>query len=622
MPTFPTLTNGGVGDATVLETEDGIPVLRPSGLDHLGSITPRQAVLDPVAVEALKRVLDHSDYKGKARKAAAQIYREGLSDEVQELTARLKRTRLDEVSQLLLAQDDVYGALILRAFAEERDHAPGDDDDDATTHPRAARRGSGGRGGKGNPGSRGRIRAENLTVTGLFDSITRDVADLPRALFEGALVQLVFERNHVEIETGSDAPAADRDQYKRVLERVRSEGVPISAGVAEDRILEFHREVARDGQLPSLVDAWANFRVGSSPRIPRGRLTPAVKAGMVRHLSELGIHFDRAAFQRGAYNAHFAVAFDAATRSSAQVSDPIALTRPVGPVRTWDFQVETFDSADLQGVVRENILAAGALDYVYCLGELLGVYKLADALVLRWAAGLVDIEDSETSSLLYRYWQLRDDRLSPEERGMLYKRVLNKGDTEVLSRMVVNENFPGLWHKLMGKATDFIEMSADASIDSSVSRVPVYRATQELQYNLTEHATGMAHMQVTDMYMQLRDAFDLLGAPEITEQLSAGRRKGVWATIERLWREEFETVPDIAGIRTLAVEGNKVFQWVAAYDGGTVPEADFQTFRDAAEAWIIAAASGMEEPVESEPEEDEWAEEPAEDDFEEVESAW
>lgn len=613
MPTFPTLTNGGAS-STVLETEDGIPVLRPSGLDHLGSITPRQQVLDEVAAEALKKVVEHPDYRGKARQAATTIYRRGLSDEVQELTSRLKRTRLDDISQLLLAQDDVYGAMILRAFADERDQAP-------EGAGMAAPRGGSRRGG-GNSNPRVPIRSDNLTVTGLFDSITRDVADMPRALFEGALVQLVFARNHVEIDIGPEASPSDKDQYKRILERVRAEGVPIAAGVAEDRILEFHRDVARDGELPSLVDQWARGRVGSAPRIPHGRLTPAIRAGMVRHLSELGIHFDRSAFQRGAYNAHFAVAFDSASRTSAQVSDPIALTRPIGPVRTWDFQVETFDSADLQGVVRENILAAGALDYVYCLGELLGVYKLADALVLRWAAGLIDIEDSETSSKLYRYWQLRDDRLSPEERGMLYKRVLNKGETDVLSRMVVNENFPVLWHKLMGKATDFIEMAADSTVDSSVSRVPVYRATQELQYNLTEHATGMAHMQVTDMYMQLRDAFDLLGSPEITEQLSAGRRKGVWATIERLWREEFETVPDIAGIRTLAVEGNKVFQWVAAYDGGTVPEADFQTFRDAAEAWIIAAASGMEEPVESEPEEDEWAEEPAEDDFEEVESAW
>ena len=173
---------------------------------------------------------------------------------------------------------------------------------------------------------------------------------------------------------------------------------------------------------------------------------------------------------------------------------------------------------------------------------------------------------------------------------MLYKRVLDKGDAELLPRMVVNTSFGQLWHNLMEKVTDYIELSSDALRETAVSRIPIVRATRDLQFNLTEHMTGMAHMQVTDMYMQLREAFELLGAPEISSQLSAGRRRSVWATIERLHREEYESVPDVAGIRTLAVEGNKVFQFIGELDGG-VGDADFETFKDAAEAWIIAIAS-------------------------------
>jgi hypothetical protein len=227
---------------------------------------------------------------------------------------------------------------------------------------------------------------------------------------------------------------------------------------------------------------------------------------------------------------------------------------------------------------------------------------------------MLDVADPETSSKLYRYWQLRDDRVSAEERGMLYRRVLGRGDTQVLSRMVVNESFQPLWHSLMERVAEYTELTTDAARELAVSKIPIQRATKDLQFNLTEHMTGMAHLQVTDMYMQLRDAFELLGADEVTSQISMGRRRSVWTTIERLHREELNGAPDIAGLRTLAVEGNKVFQWIADFDPART-DADFEVFRDAAEAWIIAAASVGEAspagPTDDVPaEEDPWGDDP------------
>ena len=104
-------------------------------------------------------------------------------------------------------------------------------------------------------------------------------------------------------------------------------------------------------------------------------------------------------------------------------------------------------------------------------------------------------------------------------------------------------------------------------------------------------------------------------------QLSTGRGRGVWAVIERLRREEpgFASPPsgngngssngdsayagavtpqagiDVGSLRTLAVQGNKVYQWIADFDRGTVTESQFADFREAAEAWIIAASSGVED---------------------------
>ncbi|HKP20746.1 MAG TPA: hypothetical protein VJT68_04475, partial [Thermoleophilaceae bacterium] len=487
---------------------------------------------------------DHNPHNDPPSKRVERyIAKHGLADEIADLTERLNRTGLSETARLLLAQKDVYGQLILDAI--KREHVPRDD------------------------------------VGALFESITRNAEDDALENFQGALVAEVFKRNHIDFRRKPE-------QYEDVLRRVRDEGISLYTGTAEQRILKIGREVAQVSDLPAMIREWAGDEAG----VHGHRLEPRVVQAMVGSLQNLDVDF--AHLDKDQRYRYFTVAYARATATGGATADPIALTSTPGDFSAWDFRVDTFEAAQEQGVVPENIRAAGALDYVYCLGDVLGVFKIADALVLRWAAGLVDIQDVDTSSQLYRYWQRREQRQAPEDRGALYKRVLNKGDAEVLSRMVVNEAFPGLWHSLMSSVADYIRDATDAAQQGSVSRIPIYRATQSLQNNLSEYMTGMAPLQVTDMYMQLREAFDILGAPEIVAQLSSGRHgRGVWAVIDRLGKEELGQSIDVGTIRTLAVEGNRVFQWIADFDRGTVTESQFEQARDAAEAWIIAA-SGLE----------------------------
>jgi hypothetical protein len=50
-------------------------------------------------------------------------------------------------------------------------------------------------------------------------------------------------------------------------------------------------------------------------------------------------------------------------------------------------------------------------------------------------------------------------------------------------------------------------------------------------------------------------------------------------------------MPEVGSIRTMAVEGNKVFRWIANYVHGAVADDEFEDFKAAAEGWIIAAAA-------------------------------
>lgn len=580
MPMAPEARSRYNGDVVVKGDPDfgDILVLGDAADALLTGVRPPGATIDEIARRALDAVR-RPYVKAEIGELAGEMFaKAGLSASIQRVTDRLNRGGLTDAERLLCSDPDVYGALLLKALSlptiyaealraaiqkapnaaddpifELVDEAEGIDPNDTESIVKSVRR---------------NLRAENY-LSG----------------FEAYVAETVFRSNGISIAKMPGKPTAEeRQRFGRLLARLRSAGVSIVAGTTERQVLGLQHEVASEGSVPSLIDAWA------APRNLKVKIDDAVMGRMVAHLQRSGVDLTIPNAQK-IYADTFALAYDTAVRSATSSADPITLTRPQAQTLTpWDFRVDTFEAAEEQGVLPENIRAAGALDYVWWLGEVLNVYRLADALVLRWAAGMLDISTPETSSKLYRFWQLRDDRVSAEERGMVYRRVLGRGDAQVLSRMVVNDAFQPLWHTLMEKVAEYTELTADAARELAVSRIPVQRATKDLQFNLTENMTGMALLQVTDMYMQLREAFDLLGADEVTAQLSMGRRRSVWTTIDRLHRDELGSAPDIAGLRTLAVEGNKAFQWIADFDPGRT-DGDFETFRDAAEAWIIAAAS-------------------------------
>lgn len=383
-------------------------------------------------------------------------------------------------------------------------------------------------------------------------------------------------------------------------------GSVLSPGGPERLVLGLFDEVERTGVLPLAVQDYVP-RSGIAP----SRFTARVQSRMVSWLVDRGV--SAAALAGGANDELLALAFEHAHNAAAGGDDPIDATRHRGATATWDFTVDEFQDIEAQGIVRENVLAAGAIDYVYELGDAMGVFALADALVLNWSAGVIDVVEGEGAQLLYRYFKLRDERSAPEERAMLYRRVLGKGGGQVLSRMVVNEAFPQLWHNLMAEVVEYIhktERIDDGRAESSpVSRSGIHQATRDLQHNLTEFATGMAHMQVRELYAQLQEALALLGHPDVVAHFGGSRRKSLWTVIEKLSRAEYGRAPDIGALRTSAVQGNRVFRWVADFDEATTPYEDFAAMVDAAEAYIHAQAALAQAPDpfadEEEPSDDE-----------------
>jgi hypothetical protein len=374
-----------------------------------------------------------------------------------------------------------------------------------------------------------------------------------------------------------------------------SSPIDFSDGRFDETVRASFADVQALGGIPQRVQDY----LARSEVDPTGLITDpdAFRRRMWQYLRTRGVKFkDNPLPNDDTYDEILFSAYDAALKTERGGADPLVVARSgteFDAAGAWDFTVEPFETIEDQGVSQDSVRAAGAIDYIYEIGERMGVFRIADALVLNWSSGAIDVADGDAAGKLYRYWKEMDDRSDRAERGMLYKRVLNKGGANVLSRMVVNESFPHLWSALMGEVARYIDKSerVDSARDSSpVSVQPIYSAVRELQYNLTEYCSGMAFMQTRELYAQLQRAFEILRDPDIIAHFGGPRRRNMWRAIETLAKQEFQQSLPIAPLVRVAVDGNRVFQLVAAFDEATFTPDQFNQLRDAAESYIINAS--------------------------------
>ena len=339
------------------------------------------------------------------------------------------------------------------------------------------------------------------------------------------------------------------------------------------------------GTLPTLVDTYLDS-IGAT------NVSLSIKNEMIHYLSDLGVDITDATAQ----DELFGVAYAHARRVQSGKEDPIDNVFNQGQPATWNFKVDYFDSLADRAVVKNNILGAGALDYVRELGENLGIFRCVDTLVLMWAQGSLSLSSNDSSSKLYRYYKLRDNRLSFDERNMIYKQILNKGNGRMLSRMSANVEFSHLWQQLMNNSVNYIQKSEGLNNNDLVSRSRIHQATLNLQQNLSSHMVGKPLNDVHELYSQLQEAIEILTDEEVTAHFATGSDRNMWKVIENISRKEMGFVPNTTAIKTVAVEGNKIFNWIANFTSSSVSQDAFTMFLNSAEAYIISQGEQQVKP--------------------------
>lgn len=494
------------------------------------------AAIDLYAIKALDNTKKHFSNKGKCITEVTTSYKETLSQQ-------LEQSNLDDTSRLLLSEQIIYDWAIYDAVKKKE--------------------------------------VPSTDSKGLYNAVLHYVSNSedvhgPRCYFLAQLLTQVLDRRHIKAE-------AEGGQWEKLRDLVLEQEIPIRDGQVEEAIIKLLNIAYREGDLSEQVDKYIK-----QTAIPDTSFSPAIKQSMIDYLLKIGFQVSGDA---GKYDRYFALAYNEALRTSTDRDDPIVSIRSKNKISSWNYEVDTFEVDRAQEVVPANIKAAGVLDYIYCIGELMRAFDVANVLVLHWASGRLDIPEGATASLLYHFHKLRDERSTPEERDMLYKRVLNKGNGRLLSSMIANETFPQLWHQLMAQVAEYIEKrESNYTQDKFISRIQLYQATKDLQYNLTENMTGMAHLQVREDYAHLQDALEIIRSPEIVTEYG-GRRKNLWRVIDAIAREDLGVSVPTSSLLTLALEGNKIFHWIANFNESVVREEAFRAFINSAEAWIVSQAA-------------------------------
>lgn len=400
--------------------------------------------------------------------------------------------------------------------------------------------------------------------------------------------------------------SADPNTQSAVIDRLKLSGIYVQDPYSS--INDVYQVVKKLGNLPYLVDTFFN-----KGEILSDSITDALKAEMVNFLRTLNLNTSIIAasvtpdpvsgldVMGESFDEYFVAAYQHSLKVSSGLEDPIFQVYNPNYSSSWNLEVDLFENLEDQANIPDHVRAAGALQYCYILGEVMGIYHVVDYLTLMWAQGRLALSRGEASTKLYSYFKRRDDRMTNEERAMTWKQVLNLGNAPTMQNLVVNTEYTHLMDTLLKNVVEF--MSKTESFDSgsgNVSPESIFISINGLQGNLSSYMVGKPLADVHELYAQLKDCLEILKTEEIRDQLGGGRQKNIWAVIGKVLREDLKRNVSVPAAKAAAVEVNKMFNYIANFDYSRRHYSSLSDFIQSTEAYILAyeqLGSAVESPM-------------------------
>lgn len=424
----------------------------------------------------------------------------------------------------------------------------------------------------------------NTEVDALFQYISAHVVAnndaLPKLL--STILEKISERERITILVGE-------------LDDLVSLAIAADLRLGEDTLVSDVRklveELLRQGKVPEFVEKY--LERGEI----QGVVTPSMRRSMITYLQDLKLNFEAETTggvlkaNTSEFDEYFALAYDFARRAAVASDDPIDIARTRGEGVPSNFTIRKIREKERAFVRPEAIKAGGALFTIFIEGELLMLFEIADHLILDWHRGGLDIPSGKAAAQLNRFEHMRGQRFSAEERAMIYRRIFNFGQAELLSDTLVNERFGEHFDNVMYEVTRLLDLQDRAFSDPrQISRAALFSAIESFQFNFSEFVTGSAFLKITEMGKHLEDALDLITSEDVVAHYG-GTRRTVTGAIKNMGQKFLGASLPVDDLLTLAERGNDVFQFISDFNRGRVSENDFQNFLDAAKETIIARAA-------------------------------
>ena len=272
----------------------------------------------------------------------------------------------------------------------------------------------------------------------------------------------------------------------------------------------------------------------------------------------------------------------------------------IGPNAADDFDevhiphvVKTFD----EKVSSERVLAVADLYYIY-QHEKMGVFRTILKLQELFKAGTVRLSSGDGAYKLYQYDRRQSLRYMERDRMQAYRRVFGYTRITPPNGAKPNRNFHRHMMRFTGDVaqyfrdrmvTEVLQRSGTSPAFSSVARVR--RSGLDLRNNVKSMSYGNINVLRVEVMQLLREAFEILGSPDIRKLFGAD---DAWEVIEEVQRRYMNrTHPNLSQRSRMAIAGQTVLRWLASGHINNAQRSEFEgllyEIADDCEEWLTSA---------------------------------
>jgi hypothetical protein len=179
-----------------------------------------------------------------------------------------------------------------------------------------------------------------------------------------------------------------------------------------------------------------------------------------------------------------------------------------------------------------------ALATLYLAADLesAGIIGSAEALAGFASTGAAGIDAGAAEPLLADWWRRRRDRLSAAERNAFFSRLFGTASGPVAADADGNVQFESHMLELCEALYKLDELSTGDPYGGSMQQARVRRAARALMQNLSDAGGGLTAFMAGEIIAALKQAFAIIGHPDLRAAFASRDVWGVVAGIARLSR--------------------------------------------------------------------------------------